>query len=367
WIDSQIFEESVYRFNLQQLAGEDLKEPADQLSEALTLYKGKFLANYSRSDSVAFEKWLVSERQRLHSTAINSYHTLLSLRIEHREYEKGILDARRLLSLEPFDEMGHLCMMQFFVMNNELRKAQSTFERYETLLERDLGIAGLGDEIVSLYKQIGRKLHARSNKGDLLFPPSFESVDSSAELIKSRFTSSRGGHEQPDSYIEKSFLLQDLLIRKDQSIVTLISPIEGSLIPFFKMLENRFSSQLTDGIHLVSTKELDQKIVQNRLYDIQSSYYPIRNALLTQICHLLFPHENAKLSPNDMLEQIRAADALLIFPNYTSHKFVDQVIAELVAGQPSIKVIVGSAKKLQIDQEIVMDMDGSDPSRPALG
>ena len=352
-IDLIDFEEGFSTFESMEI--NTPKEAYRHLSHVLMLYKGKFLGEFERHVSEAFDNWVHLERQNLHAKAIEGYHKLLYYRLKEREYEQGLTDTRRLLALEPFDELAHLCMMQFFVMNNELRRAQTAFERYESLLEKDLGITGLGDEIVTLYKQIGRKLHMQRNQSD--FP--LKQVDpQQPDHLEEKLKQSIGYEFYSQIYSQEIGKLTRLLITEDSPLVTIVNKHQNRLNRFLLSIATHFQTQFKDGVFIV-----DWSDILRQSSDLYVSSYGIPRTkaeddnLFDAIARVAkLPANNPDRSVEILLQQLKNQNSLLIINGYLSHPRYDRLLAGLTYEQSPFKCLVCASAPIEVSREITVDL-----------
>jgi WD40 repeat protein/DNA-binding SARP family transcriptional activator len=126
---------------------------AGQVEEALELYQGEFLEGFYVRDSRGFEEWLTLERERLHLTILEALHGLTVYHLERGTYREGLGYARRLLQLDPLDEVGHQRMMSLLAYNGMRTAALAHYEGACQLLAEELGVDPSG-ETTALYDLI---------------------------------------------------------------------------------------------------------------------------------------------------------------------------------------------------------------------
>ena len=338
-IDVQLFAEEMDAFG--GMEAENGPEKYQKLSGALSHYTGLFLADYTREVSLPFDHWLQIERQSLHATAIEGYHKLLTHRLQNQEFEQGLTDTRHLLALEPFDEVGHLCMMQFFVMNNELRKAQSTFERYESLLNRDIGTTGLGDEIVELYKQIGRILHTQSGMQN--FPRSQN------PLVQGKWLERELQQKIQFSTFQQVFKnelnqLQRLLITERQRLVTIVNKDQNRLDQFLKVLADRFGPHFNQQVYYIDFDSFDAP-----------PHTELEDTLLERLWDSLPAHwRETRRTKGQLIKLLGQRNALFVLNNYSSSVNLKEMITELLHNHRSPSFLISTSDPLIIESEVAV-------------
>ena len=84
--------------DLHELEG---KLGAGQTEEAVELYGGPFLEGFALPGAPALNAWVSEERQRLHGTVVGALQTLAAQQLAGSDLRGGIVNATRLLNLEP--------------------------------------------------------------------------------------------------------------------------------------------------------------------------------------------------------------------------------------------------------------------------
>jgi WD40 repeat protein/DNA-binding SARP family transcriptional activator len=118
---------------------------AGRTEDALELYHGEFLEGFYVPGSRGFEEWLIPERERLHLSILEALHGLVVYHLERGTYREGLGYARRLLQLDPLDEVGHQRMMSLLAYNGMRTAALAHYEGACRLLADELGIDPSGE------------------------------------------------------------------------------------------------------------------------------------------------------------------------------------------------------------------------------
>ena len=110
------------------------------LSEAAALYRGDLLQGFSlRSED--FAGWLRTERERIHTHAVQVLSKLLTLQADGGDVTSAITTAQRLLSLDPFNEAGYRALMRLYVADARQDQALRQYEICRDRLRRELDVA----------------------------------------------------------------------------------------------------------------------------------------------------------------------------------------------------------------------------------
>lgn len=142
------------------------------LEKSLALYRGDFLEGFS-IDSVLFEEWVLSTRERIHRKLLQ---TLRLLAIGHEQAGEvaAALDyTYRWIGLEPWDEAAYRHSMRLLAADGQRSAALAQYETLCSRLEQDLGVAP-DPETIQLSERIrsgqietlSRKIHPISNSGE---------------------------------------------------------------------------------------------------------------------------------------------------------------------------------------------------------
>lgn len=178
WLDVTQFENRITAVRQQLQRNTPLtRTTATQLTEAIHLYKGEFLAGFAVREAAGFDEWLFLQRERLGQLAITAVERLVSYALERQEYRIGIEQASRLLQLDPLREEGHRQMMRLLAANNQRHAALEQFETCRRILWEELGVEP-DKQTVALYREIkeagGRwQVANRENAPHPVTPPSF--------------------------------------------------------------------------------------------------------------------------------------------------------------------------------------------------
>ena len=111
----------------------------EQLASAVALYQGELLSGFS-CDSLPFEEWLQTEREKLQRLALHALFELTSRSLARAEYQAAQTLARQQLALEPWRELAHQQLMQALMLLGERSAALAQYEICRAVLAEELGI-----------------------------------------------------------------------------------------------------------------------------------------------------------------------------------------------------------------------------------
>jgi DNA-binding SARP family transcriptional activator len=148
WLDAIALESA-----LEVNHGVNTYQAADQIEQAVSLYRGEFLAGFSVRDSREFEDWQAREQERLHRLVVETLHNLVEFDLQTGAYKAGLTHAARLLELDPLMEAAHRQMMALLASTGRRIEALSQYETLQRILRDELGLQP--DEVtVALVQKI---------------------------------------------------------------------------------------------------------------------------------------------------------------------------------------------------------------------
>jgi DNA-binding SARP family transcriptional activator/predicted ATPase len=125
----------------------------DGLRQAVELYQGEFLEGFHVGDALAFEEWVLTERERLRVMALGALQRLVEGYASQNKVEKALLCARRLLALEPWREEAHRWLMRLMARSGQRAEALAQYEACKQALAEELSVEP-ARETRALYEQI---------------------------------------------------------------------------------------------------------------------------------------------------------------------------------------------------------------------
>jgi predicted ATPase/DNA-binding SARP family transcriptional activator len=126
---------------------------AARLAEAVSLYRGDFLAAFPAVDSAPFEEWLVIKREAVQQRAVEALAHLA------QHYERWGAEARarqtltRLIELEPWDEAAHMHLMRLLYRAGQRGAALAQYETCRRILADQFAVEPIA-ALQQLYEQI---------------------------------------------------------------------------------------------------------------------------------------------------------------------------------------------------------------------
>src|SRR5258706_4535857 len=124
-----------------------------KLTEALTLYKGDFLAGFSLADSPQFDDWTTSERERYRLMAMRGYNDLSRHFEGMRDYPSALDAIQHALAFNTFQEDIQRDVMRLLYLNGDRAGVIRQYETLRKLLDEEMGVPPM-IETRNLYDSI---------------------------------------------------------------------------------------------------------------------------------------------------------------------------------------------------------------------
>ncbi len=102
------------------------------LEEAVSLYRGEFLAGFYLSDAPAFDEWTMMLRARFAEQALQAYSAFAEILLRRRRYSQAVAHLQQVLAMDPWREDAHRRLMMAFA---RMGKSQAALAQYRTCKE----------------------------------------------------------------------------------------------------------------------------------------------------------------------------------------------------------------------------------------
>lgn len=145
WVDADQFQ------RLCAGAGPDGEIAA--LTEAVDLYRSDLLDGLFVEDAPEFEDWLSVQRDRFRDLAETALTRLALLHRQRGSHDLGLLCARRLLAVNPWQESAHRTLMEMLALGGQRGAALSHFEVCRRTLADELHTTP-SQETTALFERI---------------------------------------------------------------------------------------------------------------------------------------------------------------------------------------------------------------------
>lgn len=163
-LDTAAFETDVSTFEALLEKG-----TPDALASAVKLYRGELLYGMRVRDPI-FEDFVQGERTRLNEAVISACNRLLDHQLTAGLDKQAEATARRLLEIDPLQEVAHRTLMQQYASKEQLGLAIKQYERCREIFQRELNVRP-GAETERLFDRIRYANSVVGGSKDLPDPP----------------------------------------------------------------------------------------------------------------------------------------------------------------------------------------------------
>jgi predicted ATPase/DNA-binding SARP family transcriptional activator len=177
-------------------------ECAARLTDALQVVRGDFLAEFALANSLQFDEWLLTQRQRFRAQVTGALEQLAAFQERSGQLDKAERTIRLLLEYEPLSEVAYRQLMRVLARADKRSAALDVYATSRQMLAAELGVSP-SVETVTLAEQIRALAPVDSHSVQTILPP-----------VLTRFFGRQ----------EESARLVDLLSRRTVRLVTLTGP-----------------------------------------------------------------------------------------------------------------------------------------------
>jgi DNA-binding SARP family transcriptional activator len=110
------------------------------IQEGITLYRGPFLDGFFLKDAPEFERWTVSQRERLARRMSSALATLAQRAASAGDHRMAANWWRRAGEIDPYDSTTALALAQSLAATGDRAGALLVARRHEELLQHELGV-----------------------------------------------------------------------------------------------------------------------------------------------------------------------------------------------------------------------------------
>lgn len=295
----------------------------DLLRVALDLYRGDFLDGLYFEGTPAIEEWIVIERERLRALAMQALQRLISHHLSWGEYEAGVAYARRLLTMEPWQEEAHRQLMRLLMLSNQRSAALAQYDICRRILAEELGVEP-SPEIQLLYESIrvsadGARPHPPSLAPYRLPPQTTPFIGREDELAK----------------------IAELLESPHCRLISLVGP-GGMGKTRLAIRAAADATQFSDGVYFVPLASIG-------VVDLLTS--ALADALSFSFC-------GSEDTATQLLKHLKDKKALFLLDNFEHLLAGADFVAEILRAAPGVKIIVTTRERLNLSEEWLFEVDG---------
>lgn len=313
-------------------ATESIQEKIKHLEAAVNLYRGDLLpGNY--------DDWIIPYREEFHQANIDALHQLVALYQHQQEYRAASRIGQKLLQLDPLDETTYVNLMRLHALSGDRAGVRRIFEQCATALQRELDIEP-SPATLAAFERFFRQ--------EAPLPIIKERPDELASLR------CRPLPVPPTQFIGREAelaYLAELLAHPECRLLTITGP--GGMGKTRLALQSavRHQAIFVDGVVFVPLAPVQEAC---RLASSVAAAMELEVGETDAAERLLF----------DYLYQKKL---LLILDNFEHLMPGVRLISQLLTQSPRLKLIVTSRKRLLLQEEWVVEINGLFlPDHPSL-
>lgn len=298
-----------------------------KLVAAEHLYRGDLLPGLSLAYAPAFEEWLLFKREQLQQQAILVLQQLTAIFEQQNNFDQAEKYATRLIMLDPYHEQAVRHLMSILTKTDRRNTAVQLYNDLATRLQSEIGVEP---------EERTRRLVRRIEDDDFLEPA--QTVQDMHHL-PAQFTPFLG---RKDELAQISRLLLD----DNCHLLTIIGPggIGKTRLAIESATKAAESGQFPDGIFFVNLSDV-----------ANGDDLPV--ALATTL--LMLPRPNVP-SMKQVLDFLKAKRCLLILDNFEHLTGHEQIVADLLAAEPGLTLLITSRQPLYLRAEQQVRIGGLD-------
>jgi len=118
---------------------------AEQLTAALDLYRGEFLAGFSLPEPASFDDWAATEREHYRRLAVRGLTTLSQLQEAAGEYGEAVDTLERALAFDPLQEDLQRAAMRLNYWAGDRAAAIRRYDTFRKLLDEEMGVPPMAE------------------------------------------------------------------------------------------------------------------------------------------------------------------------------------------------------------------------------
>jgi len=308
WLDVHVFQQSLFQIK----HASDL-EKANQLEQAVALYRGPFMDGY-------YDDWLLEEQQQLSNTYLNALEQLSDCQAALGHYEKAIESCQQLLALQPTHESAYRQKMNFHYHLGQQQQAIQTYQACKlTLQQWDVQLT---PETQHLYEQILKH-----------------------EVPVAKRVTSNNLPQQLTKFvgrIEELVQIEKLLNNDECRVLSLIGPGGIGKTRLGIQAASQVLDQFEDGVYFISLVDIDSEAL-----------------MMTSMADVLGLSFLPGVPPKQQLiDYVRRKKLLLLLDNFEHLIEGALILAEMLEQSAQVKTLVTSRESLKLQGEWVLDITG---------
>ena len=313
------------------------------LEQAVTFYRGDFMAGFSLRDSAAFDEWQFFQSEKLKNELAGALRRLALAYNSQPDASRAIQAARRWLALDLLNEEAHRLLMQIYVAAGRRNAALRQYQECQRILKGELGVEPQ-PETTRLYESI--------KAGE-----TSKITDSKLNLQSSTFNLQPTRLPNPATpfvgRVEELTEVTALLQNPDCRMLTLVGP--GGIG------KTRLSIQTAVRLVDLQKSNFSDGVVFVPLAPVNSPEWlvsAIASSLNLQFRNEQMLNDVPESQKVQLIEYLRDRQILLVLDNFEHLIAGADLLAEILASGPGLKMLLTSRERLRLAQEWVFEVGG---------
>jgi len=309
------------------------------LEEAVELYQGDFMADFTLPDSPQFDDWQAQEGEALRRELAGVLERLAEGCADQGDVERAIAHAQRWVGLNPLQETAHRCLMRLYAHSGRQLEALRQYETCARLLEEELG--ALPDpETTALYTAIRERQESPSR-----VEPS-PAIERPASLPEAMPSAPRHNlPPQPTPFVGRREELDQIAQRLADPACRLLTVVGPGGIGKSRLAIQAAEEHLpafSDGVWFVPLTPVDSA-----------------GLLPSAIMEALDVARYGGGDPKErLLNHLRGKHLLLALDGFEDLLEGTTLLTQLLTGSPRLKVLVTSRERLNLREEWLLPLWG---------
>ena len=326
WLDAEAFEALVAA----------VPPTSEGLEEAVGLVAGLFLEGFTLADAAPFEEWQLLRREHLGREMVRALGSLAALYERSGDYEQALGHARRRVELEPWQENGQRQLMRLLARGGQRSEALAQYEKLCRSLQEELGADPL-PETMALWEEI--------LSGELAPEPALYGAPSVPSWNLPASPTPFFGR------VDELAALEARLFEPDTRLVTLFGLGGSGKTRLALEAGRRLAERDRQALAAQALPTFPHGIVFVPLAAIDS----VEGLVPALVDALRLRLEGGQ---EQLLDFLRRKQLLLILDNLEQLLDAAAFLAEILRTAPSVKMVVTSRMRLQVQGEHVITLSG---------